>query len=53
MADISIIHGLFVIISGILLILVRSWIRKYLKAVHITLGVLTSIYGLLTYIVTP
>ncbi len=53
MADISIIHGFLVLFSGFLLILIHSKIRKYIRTIHITLGILASIYGLLTYLITP
>lgn len=57
-ADISIYHGVLVLATGTLLLLSR-YMRltpnsiRVIRLVHVVLGVLTSIYGLLTYLVTP
>lgn len=48
MADLAVIHGLFVLITGLILLLIKSKIRQSVRVIHISLGVLTSIYGLLT-----
>ena len=58
MADISIYHGVMVLGTGVLLLIARYYrlspdsIRA-LRLIHVVLGVLTSIYGLLTYLITP
>jgi uncharacterized membrane protein len=51
MADVAIIHGLLVLITGVLLTLRLR--KRILRLVHVTLGVLTSFYALLTYLITP
>jgi len=58
MADLAITHGVLVLLTGIILIIVRRVqlhpnILRYLRLVHVVLGMLTSIYGLLTYLVAP
>ena len=53
MANITIAHGFLVLLTGLMLIVVKSKVKRCIRAVHITLGILTSIYGLLTYLITP
>jgi len=50
MADLSILHGSLVLLTGLILIKIK---KRSLRIVHATLGILTSIYGLITYLVTP
>ena len=53
MADVAIIHGFFVLLTGILLMTLKSRYRGIVKVVHVVLGVMTSFYALLTYFITP
>jgi len=53
MADVAIIHGFFVLLTGVLLITLKSRYRGVVKVVHVVLGVMTSFYALLTYFITP
>jgi hypothetical protein len=53
MADVAIIHGFLVLLTGLMLLIVKSKHRKSIRTIHVTLGVLTSVYGLITYIFTP
>lgn len=50
MADVSIIHGFLVLLTGIMLLKFK---KRSLRVFHATLGILTSIYGIITYLVTP
>ncbi len=52
MADVAIIHGFLVLLTGLMLLTVKRY-RKSVRAIHVTLGILTSIYGLITYLFTP
>jgi hypothetical protein len=53
MADIAIAHGFLVLLTGLMIMVAKSKVKRSIRAVHITLGILTSVYGLLTYLVTP
>jgi len=58
MADMAIYHGILVLLTGILLFSVRYYkvsagIVRVLRLTHVTIAILTSIYGLLTYLITP
>lgn len=57
-ADISIYHGVLVLVTGSVLLLSRFYrippgTLRMVRLIHVVLGVLTSIYGLLTYLITP
>jgi presenilin-like A22 family membrane protease len=53
MADVAIIHGLFVLLTGLMLLSLKLRNRWILRIVHAVLGVMTSFYALLTYLITP
>jgi hypothetical protein len=53
MADVAIIHGFFVLLTGLMLMSLKLRNRGTLRVVHAVLGVMTSFYALLTYLITP
>ncbi len=53
MADLAIAHGFLVLVTGLMLLFVKAGLRRNIRAIHVSLGIMTSVYGLLTYLVTP
>ncbi len=58
LADVSIFFGALTVATGVTLLLAR-WVRlkpnhiRLLRLIHLTLGIVTGIYGILTYLTPP
>ncbi len=57
-ANLAIIHGLIVLLTGLLMMLnlklkLSPSIIKHARLIHVVSGFLTVFYGTLTYIITP